>query len=299
MKVILFCGGRGLRLRDYSDAIPKPMVPVGPRPVLWHLMKYYAHYGHKEFILCLGHKADVIKDYFLNYDETTSNDFVLEPTNGEGRRHSDGFGRREVRMLGADTQDWRITFVDTGLNETIGERLLKVRHHLGDDERFLANYADNVTDAPLPEIIEHHEETNAAATFLSVRPSQSFHVVHTSEDGSAVTGLHSARACDIWVNGGFFVLNREVLDVLNPGEELVVEGFDRLAERRKLQTVRYDGFWAAMDTFKEKQQLDELHAAGSAPWEVWAEAKARPAGAIRRQVKRVNGARPRLSKVRL
>src|SRR5574341_155527 len=130
MKVVLFCGGLGMRLREYSEAVPKPMVPVGYRPIVWHLMRYYAHYGHKDFILCLGYKADAIKNYFLQYDETVSNDFVL----------SQGGGK--VELLGSDISDWKITFVDTGLTTNIGQRLRAVEKHLKDEEVFLANYAD-------------------------------------------------------------------------------------------------------------------------------------------------------------
>src|ERR687889_1700501 len=128
MKVVLFCGGQGLRLRDYSENVPKPMVPIGYRPIMWHLMKYYAHHGHKDFILCLGHKADVIKDFFLNYSEALANDFVLT----DGGRH--------VELLSSDIGEWRITFVDTGLHSNIGERLAAVRHHLDEEDHFLATY---------------------------------------------------------------------------------------------------------------------------------------------------------------
>jgi glucose-1-phosphate cytidylyltransferase len=146
MKVVLFCGGRGLRLREHSEAIPKPMVQIGYRPILWHVMRYYAHYGHRDFILCLGYRADAIKDYFLHYDEAASNDFVLSE------------GGRRVELLGSDIADWRITFADTGLDTTIGERLRRVRHLLEGEEIFLANYGDTLTDAPLDELVETFRE---------------------------------------------------------------------------------------------------------------------------------------------
>ncbi len=138
MKVVLFCGGLGMRLRDYSESIPKPMVPVGYRPILWHVMRYYAHFGHKDFILCLGYRADVIKRYFLEYDETISNDFVISE------------GGKKVDLLASDIQDWKITFVDTGLNSNIGMRLKAVQPFLDGEEMFLANYSDGVSDLPLP-----------------------------------------------------------------------------------------------------------------------------------------------------
>ena len=173
MKVVLFCGGRGLRLREHSEAIPKPMVQIGYRPILWHVMRYYAHYGHRDFILCLGYRADAIKDYFLHYDEAASNDFVLSE------------GGRRVELLGSDIADWRITFADTGLDTTIGERLRRVRHLLEGEEIFLANYGDTLTDAPLDELVETFRADTATAALLAVRPSHSysFHVVDTDADG--------------------------------------------------------------------------------------------------------------------
>ena len=142
MKVVIFCGGLGMRLRDFSEAVPKPMIPVGYRPILWHVMRYYAHFGHKDFILCLGYKADTIKSYFLNYDETISNDFVFAE------------GGKRVDLLESDIQDWTITFVDTGLNANIGQRLKAVQPFLDGEQTFLANYGDGVTNLPLPEMIE-------------------------------------------------------------------------------------------------------------------------------------------------
>ena len=272
MKVILFCGGRGLRLREFSESVPKPMVPIGYRPVLWHVMKYYAHFGHKEFILCLGHKADVVKNYFLHYDETVTNDFVLAPQNGSRRADDGAASKRRVELLTNDTADWSITFVDTGEHASIGERLRAVRHHLEDDEVFLANYADGLSDAPLPTMIDDLKSSDAVASFLRVRPSQSFHCID-SDDAGRVRAIKPAQACDIWINGGYFVLRREIFDYLRPGEELVGEAFDRLTAADKLICHRHEGYFAAMDTFKEKQELSDLHARGEAPWELWRDDK--------------------------
>ncbi len=154
MKVVLFCGGQGLRLREFSETLPKPMVPIGHRPIIWHLMKYYAHYGHRDFILCLGHKSDVIKSYFRNYDETVSNDFVLRD------------GGRSVQLLNADIQNWSITFVDTGIQASVGERLRAVREHLRGEDWFLANYSDGLSDVPLPSLIEHFKQAGQGRRFL-------------------------------------------------------------------------------------------------------------------------------------
>ncbi len=256
MKVVLFCGGQGMRMREYSEEIPKPMVPIGYRPILWHLMKYYAHFGHKEFILCLGYRGDAIKNYFLRYDECVSNDFVLSQ------------GGRSVEMLAKDIDDWKITFVDTGLRSNIGQRLLRVRRYLGDDEVFMANYADGLTDLPLSTLTSFFEESGKTACFLGVRPLSSYHVISTDPAG-VVTDVTSTASSPARINGGFFILRRAIFDYLREGEELVEEPFRRLIGRRELVSYSYDGFWACMDTFKERQYLDQVYASGEAPWELW------------------------------
>ena len=267
MKVVLFCGGQGLRLREYSANVPKPMVPVGYRPMIWHLMKYYAHHGHKDFILCLGHQGDVVKDYFLNYDEAISNDFVLRG-GGVGGCTGPGDRRgRKVEMLATDIHDWTITFVDTGQQACVGERLKAVQAHLDGEEMFLANYADNVSDVPLDQMIEQARRTGDAATFVATRPAQTFHTVKL--DGEKVRGIHAVTDSDVRINGGYFVLTKDIWDVLHEGEELVLEPFNRLIERGTLGAFKWDGFWACMDTFKEKQTLDDLEKSGHAPWKIW------------------------------
>jgi glucose-1-phosphate cytidylyltransferase len=255
MKVVLFCGGRGLRLREFGEATPKPMVPIGPRPIIWHLMKYYAHYGHKDFILCLGWQGHAIKDYFLNYNECVSNDFVLH----EGDR---------VQLLKSDISDWTITFVDTGLNSNIAQRLNAVRHHLEGEECFLANYSDGLTDLKLPALIDQFQETDSIATFLGVRPRLSFHLMDSDEDGW-VNEMTPIATSNLWMNAGFFALRREIFSYIGEGEELVVEPFHRLIQEQRLTSHKYDGFWACMDTYKEKQTLDDLYHKGNAPWVVW------------------------------
>ena len=254
MKVVLFCGGLGMRIREYSDEIPKPMVPIGYRPILWHVMKYYAHWGHKEFILCLGYKADVIKNYFLNYDECLSNDFTMS-------------GSR-VTLANSDIDDWKITFVDTGHDTNIGGRLRMVKEHLAGDEMFLANYSDNLTDVPMDAMVQEMKASDRVASFLCVRPSQSFHLVSLDEN-QVVSGISHVSHADIRINGGYFVLRREIFDHMQAGEELVEQPFQRLIDARRLGAYRYDGFFVSMDTFKERQMLDDLYTRGNAPWEVW------------------------------
>ena len=258
MKVVLFCGGQGMRMREYSDAIPKPMVQIGYRPILWHLMKYYAHYGHKEFVLCLGYRSDVVKNYFLNYNECVSNDFVLSS------------GGRNVELLSKDIDDWKITFVDTGLNSNVGQRLMKVRKFVQEDEVFLANYADGLTDLPLTTLLDYFlsQKEQKVGCFLGVRPMASYHLVSMNKEG-VVTDVTSTALSSSRINGGFFVLRKGIFDYMKEGEELVEEPFRRLIAEEQLMVYPYDGFWACMDTFKEKQHLDELYTRGSAPWEVW------------------------------
>ena len=257
MKVVIFCGGLGLRIRDFSEKIPKPMVPIGQYPILWHIMRYYAHHGHNEFILCLGYKAEVIKRYFVDFHEYLTNNFVLA---GAGQA---------PELMSRDMHDWRITFVDTGLTSNIGQRLKKVQRYLGDDEYFLANYSDTLTDAPLNSHIEQLKQGGKVGSFMCVRPHLSLHTVYLGED-NIVTDIRSI-ASDILVNGGYFVFRRDIFEHLKPGEELVEEPFQRLIENQLLVGQRYQGYWATMDTFKDRQQLEEIWASDFAPWKVWDE----------------------------
>jgi glucose-1-phosphate cytidylyltransferase len=256
MKVVIFCGGLGMRLRETGDDIPKPMVQIGHRPILWHLMKYYAHYGHTDFILCLGYRGDVIKKYFLNYEETGSNDFVLFG------------GGREIELMNRDISDWRITFADTGVNANIGQRLLAVQKYLVGEEAFLANYADGLTDMHLPSVIERFTSRGRIGNFVSIRPNLSFHAVSGLADGG-VREIKPVRDTDLRINAGFFMFRSEIFDYMRPGEELVEAPFQRLIDAEQLLAYPYEGFVASMDTFKDKQHFDELYAKGSAPWEVW------------------------------
>jgi glucose-1-phosphate cytidylyltransferase len=256
MKVVLFCGGLGTRLREHSDTIPKPLATVGVRPVIWHLMRYYAHFGHTDFILCLGYRGDLVREYFLNYKEYLSNDFTLSE------------GGRKIELHASDMHDWRITFVDTGLHSNIGQRLLRVRRHLEGEQTFLANYADGLSDIPLHEAIADFERKKVVGSFASVRSAQSFHMV-TADDTGIVEGIGPMRNDNLYINGGFFVLRSDIFDYINEGEELVEQPFRRLIEKRLLATYRHAGFWQAMDTFKDKITLERMEARGECPWMVW------------------------------
>jgi glucose-1-phosphate cytidylyltransferase len=253
MKVVIFCGGLGVRMGEETQRIPKPMITVGKRPILWHIMKWYAQWGHEEFVLCLGYKAETVKQYFLAYNEALSNDFVLSN------------GGKDVELLGTDISNWKITFADTGMHATIGERLLAIRRYLGDDEYFLATYGDGLTDAPLPDMIDRLKSCGKTALFISVRPMFTAHVIDTDETGT-IRSIDDIRQADVWINGGFFVFRSDVFDYINPGEELVEEPFKRLVEREELIAYRYEGFWEPMDTIKDKQRLDSLADSGKPPW---------------------------------
>ena len=255
MKVVIFCGGAGMRLRGYENDVPKPMVQIGSRPILWHLMKYYAHFGHKDFILCLGYKGNSIKDYFLNYDESVSNDFVWSQ------------GGKNVQYFNRDIVDWTITFVETGANANVGERLKAVEPYLENEEMFLANYGDGLSDLPLPAMVDTFRRSNAVASLILVQPTASFDIVHAEPSGK-IREICPLTRSDIWINGGFFVMRNEIFRHIEPGEELVREPFQRLIGKQALLAYKYTGFWQCMDTFKDKQHLEELNQT-TAPWKVW------------------------------
>lgn len=237
MKVVLFCGGRGLRLTAASRGRPKPMVAIGRRPILWHIMKYYAYFGHTDFVLCLGYRGEMVRSYFAKCD-------------------------------GFRSEGWNVSFVDSGLDASVGERLRAARPHLEGEELFLANYADTLTDAPLPCVIDRVESTGKTAAFLCVRPSYTFHVVSIGSD-DLVDRLVNVADADIWINGGYFVFRSRIFDYLHEGEDLVDEPFARLARDGELVGYPYQGFWLPMDTLKEKQRLDALAGNGGAAWKVW------------------------------
>lgn len=257
MKVVLFCGGLGLRMRDGVTTGPKPMAMVGERPLLWHVMRYYAHFGHKDFIVCLGYGANAVKDFFLNYDETRSNDFVIE--NGAAR---------DVKLFRTDISEWRITLIDTGLNSPIGERLRRVRRFVEDEPIFLANYADVLTNAQLPDMIGRFEASSAVVGLLAVPPQSSHHVVDIDDSGliTQVTAMQDLRQ---WENGGYFVMRPEIFDHLNEGEDLVEDAIMRLVPQGRVLAYPYKGYWSPADTVKERAQLEELYHRGTCPWMVW------------------------------
>ncbi len=256
MKVVLFCGGLGTRLREHSATIPKPLVNIGVRPIIWHLMRWYAHYGHRDFVLALGYHGEMVRDYFLHYNECLSNDFTLSD------------GGRKVELHSRDLDDWRITFVDTGLHSNIGQRLLRVRQHLAGEPVFLANYSDGLSDLPLDRMIADFEARQVVASFAAVRPATSFHAVRLDDTG-LVTDIGPLDEQAAAINGGFFILRQSIFDYIREGEELVEQPFARLIAQRQLAAYPYTGFWRAMDTFKDKIAFDRMESRGDCPWMVW------------------------------
>ncbi|WP_274425409.1 sugar phosphate nucleotidyltransferase [Chelativorans sp. YIM 93263] len=253
MKVVLFCGGLGTRIRDYSESLPKPMIPLGHRPILHHVMQYYSDYGHDDFVLCLGYKANVIKDFFLNFRPQSFQDCVISD------------GGRNIEVLGEMNRDWRVTLIDTGIWRNIGERLWAVRGHVSDQEIFLANYSDGLTDVDLDEMTARFEASGKIGCFLAVRPPLTYHLADIADDGH-VREFRSSDRSDIWINGGYFLFRREIFDYIQEGEELVIEPFERLIREDKLMAYKHEGFWRSMDTLRDWQALQDMVEKGEMPW---------------------------------
>ena len=253
MKVVLFCGGLGTRIREYAENIPKPMIPIGHQPILWHVMQYYSQFGHRDFILCLGYKANIIKDFFLSYRPQAFADCVVS-----------GFGGK-VELLEGPREDWRVTLIDTGIWRNIGQRLWAVRDQVKDEEIFLANYSDGLCDVDLDDMVERFRRSGKLACFLAVRPPLTYHLADIEADGR-VRAFRTSDRSDIWINGGYFLLRREIFDYMQDGEELVLEPFSRLIEADQLLAYKYEGFWRSMDTLKDRQVLEDMVEQGKMPW---------------------------------
>ena len=255
MKTVLFCGGLGTRIREHSESIPKPMVAVGHKPILWHVMQYYAQYGHDDFTLCLGYKANIIKDFFLNHRPYSFNDCIVS-----------GFGGK-IEILGEPRENWRVTLIDTGVWRNIGQRLWAVREHVQNEEMFFANYSDGLTDVDLDQMLETFKKSGKLACFLAIRPPLTYHLADIAPDGRVKAFRTSDRA-EIWINGGYFIFRPEIFDFMRDGEELVLEPFSRLIEADQLMAYKHEGFWRSMDTLKDRQVLEDIIEQGSMPWRV-------------------------------
>jgi len=253
MKVVLFCGGLGTRIREYSEKIPKPMIPVGHQPILMHLMEYYCTFGHRDFVLCLGYKANVIKEFFLNYKPQAFADCIVS-------NHG-----TNVDFIGPKPDDWSVSLIDTGIWPNIGQRLWAVREHLNKEEMFLANYSDGLCDVDLDDMLARFRRSGKVACFLAVRPPLTYHLVDMDDAGN-VQQFKSSSTSEMWINGGYFLMTRHIFDYMQPGEELVLEPFNRLIAENQLLAYKYEGFWRSMDTLRDRQTLEDLIEKGSMPW---------------------------------
>ncbi|MCA1567959.1 MAG: glucose-1-phosphate cytidylyltransferase [Acidobacteria bacterium] len=259
MKVIILCGGQGTRLREETEYRPKPLVDVGGRPILWHIMKLYATHGFRDFVLCLGYRGNMIKEYFLNY-EAMNNDFMI----CLGQKH-------EVCYHGAhEEQDFRVTLADTGLDSMTGTRVKRVERYV-DSDTFMVTYGDGLSDVDVGELLKFHKSHGRLATVTTMRPVSRYGVLDLDAEGH-VTDFAEKPQLDGWANTGFFVFNREVFEYLSSDSECILERepLERLARKGELMAYRHEGFFFAMDTYREYLHLNELWNTGQAPWKVWA-----------------------------
>ncbi|MGH7843073.1 MAG: glucose-1-phosphate cytidylyltransferase [Candidatus Binataceae bacterium] len=256
MKVVILAGGLGTRLREETEVRPKPMVEIGGRPILWHIMKTYAAFGHHDFIVCLGYKGDVIRDYFLNY-KIRHSDFTVELETGNVEVHSSH-----------DEGSWRVTLVETGQNTQTAGRLRRIKKYL-DGQPFMATYGDGVASLDLQRLVAFHRASNKLATVTAVRPSSRFGELSFS-DGVVHSFREKPQVNEGWINGGFFVFEPKILDLIaGDGEVLETELLVKLAETRALAVFKHEGFWQCMDTSRETLLLNDLWAKGQAPWALW------------------------------
>lgn len=260
MKTVILCGGQGTRIRDVSENLPKPMIPVGKLPILWHIMKYYAGMGHKEFVLCLGYKGQVIKDFFLNYESQTRDFSITLGASKEIEYHTDH-----------EETDWRITLADTGLESMTGARIRKIRKYIGDDEHFMLTYGDGVGDIDIDRLLKFHINHGRILTVTGVRPPGRFGELMGSAEGLVTEFNEKPQATGGRISGGYFVCRREIFDYLEDREDLVFEldPMRKLVADGQMMMYEHDGFWQPMDTYRDYLYLNGLVAKGEAPWIKW------------------------------
>jgi glucose-1-phosphate cytidylyltransferase len=260
MKVVIFCGGKGTRLREETEYRPKPMVPIGHRPILWHIMKLYAHYGHKEFVLCLGYKGEIIQNFFRNYPWMTSDVTLRLGRESEVKFHDHH-----------PEEDWAVTLAYTGEETMTAQRLKKIERYIGTDETFLLTYGDGVGDVHIPSVIAQHQRQRALLTVTAVHPPGRFGDLNLDE-GDRVTGFNEKpQAEGGWINGGFFAVSRRVFDYLENVDDVMLERgpLGDLAAKGDLAAYRHEGFWQPMDTYQEFLFLNRLWRENRAPWKIW------------------------------
>lgn len=260
MKVIILCGGRGTRLREETEFRPKPMVPIGHRPILWHIMKTYAHYGHKEFILCLGYKGEMIKDYFRNYPWNTC-DLTLML----GRTQAVQFHNHH------DEEDWSVTLAETGEDSMTAWRVKQVQRYVPPGEGFLLTYGDGLSTIDINASIAAHRASKKACTISAVHPAGRFGSLYIGEHGKIHNFNEKPQFEEAYVNGGYMVCEHRLFDYLPDDPSVMLERgpMDHLVRDGELNAYKHDGFWQPMDTYQESIYLNEIWAEGKAPWKIW------------------------------
>ncbi|WP_316826377.1 glucose-1-phosphate cytidylyltransferase [Pedobacter miscanthi] len=262
MKTVILCGGYGTRIRDVADDIPKPMIPVGGKPIIWHIMKTYAHYGYADFVLCMGYKSEVIKDFFINY-ELRSSDVTIR------------LGKKSEQIISEANHEedgWEITLAETGIKAMTGARVKRIKKYIGNDPYFMLTYGDGVGDIDIESLVAFHKSHGKMVTLTGVRPPGRFGELGIADDGSTITGFNEKpQASGGWINGGYFVCNNEFLDILSDAEDLVLEQepMKKLVELGELKVYEHDSFWQPMDTSREYTLLNELYNNNQAPWVKW------------------------------
>jgi glucose-1-phosphate cytidylyltransferase len=261
MKVVILCGGMGSRIRDVNENIPKPMLPIGSRPILWHIMKIYSHYGFKEFILCLGYKGNVIKEFFLNYYAMV-NDVTIDLSMPNAMKYHE-----EQKW-----EDWKVTLADTGIETLTGARVAKIGKYLGNDSAFLLTYGDGVADIDITALVAFHTDHGKLVTVTGVHPISRFGEMKVSENNLVTSFAEKPQVSEGRINGGFFVMQREFINrYLHEEPDLILEQspLSQCARDRELMSFNYEGYWQPMDTYREYQILNNLWNEGKAPWKVW------------------------------
>ncbi len=261
MKVAILCGGKGTRLRELTGVLPKPLVEIGGKPILWHIMKIYSYYGFNDFILCLGYKGEMIKEYFMNQADWRYNDFILD---FKSKKHEIIYKANNYKVK---HEDWKITFVDTGQETNTGGRIKKIEEYIGGDD-FFVTYGDGLSDIDLNKLLDFHKKNKKIATITCVNPPSQFGVVEINEEG-IITKFEEKPLLNQWISGGFFVFNKRIFDYIRENDILEKEPFEKLAKERQAIAYKHKGFWKCMDTYKDTRVLNELWKNNKAYWKKW------------------------------
>ncbi|MEI6093224.1 MAG: glucose-1-phosphate cytidylyltransferase [bacterium] len=260
MKTVILCGGFGTRIRDVTEDIPKPMIPIGDFPILWHIMKYYSCFDHKDFILCLGHKGNVVKEFFLNYYKYTQDFTINLGDHNNVKFHG-----------GSDLVDWNVTLAETGLKAMTGARVQKIKKYVVKDDVFMLTYGDGVGNVDLKKLYEFHKSHGKIMTVTGVRPPGRFGEIAIDSKGSVIEFNEKPQTTSGLINGGFFICNKEIFNYLDDSEDLVFEKgpMNNLVNDNQMMLFEHDGFWQPMDTYREYSLLNNLYNKGEAPWAIW------------------------------